>query len=344
MTILAESWLALDVGGANIKAAHGLGLIRSVPFELWRRPDQLPAVLSRLEATTPPRTNIALTMTAELCDCYPTKRDGVRAVLDAVATGFPGVPVWVWGLDGRFHKPDAIAGRPLLAAASNWLALATVAARLSGPGRGLLIDVGSTTTDLIPLRDGAVAARGRTDTDRLQTGELVYAGVRRTAVCALANALPFRGRATAMAAELFATTGDVFLTLSDLPEEPDDLATADGRPATRERARDRLARLVCADRETFTDDDARRVAGSVSEVLTSRLVEAAGRAGLGQGGRPSVVVAAGAGEFLARRVAARIVAAGGRIIRLSETWGLDASAAACARALLAIASGASVPG
>src|SRR5439155_7207423 len=113
-------------------------------------------------------------------------------------------------------------------AAANWLALATMAARLVPDGRGLLIDIGTTTTDLIPLDQGRAAARGRTDTERLQNGELVYAGVRRTPVCALATELPYHGVSTGLAAELFASTLDVYLTLDEIASDPKDLSTAHG--------------------------------------------------------------------------------------------------------------------
>lgn len=156
-------------------------------------------------------------MTAELCDCYPTKADGVLAVLAAAAQAMGSRPLSVWGIDGRFHELDEIRRRPVQAAAANWLALATAAARLVPDDRGLMIDIGSTTTDIIPLDRGRVAVRGRTDTERLQTGELVYAGIRRTPLCALATELPlWQGPPIGLAAELFATSLDVFLTLGDL--------------------------------------------------------------------------------------------------------------------------------
>ena len=119
-----------------------------------------------------------------------------------------------------------------------------------------MIDIGTTTTDLIPLDSGKVCARGRSDTERLQTGELVYAGVRRTPVCAVASELPFRGFPTGLAAELFASTLDVYLILGEIESEPDNRSTADGRPATIEGARDRLARMVGADRDSFSALDA----------------------------------------------------------------------------------------
>ncbi len=337
MTIPSPSWLALDVGGANLKAAHSSGTARALPFELWKRPDDLATMVASLAATFPTSDRVALTMTAELCDCYPTKKAGVLAVLDAVGGAFAGRPVVVWGIDGHFHEVVEVREQPLLAAAANWLALASVAARLVPSGSGLLIDVGTTTTDLIPLRDGRPAARGRTDTERLQTGELVYAGVRRTPICALAAELPFRGATTGLAAELFATTLDVYLTLAHIAADPDDLATADGRPATVVAARDRLARMVGADRDAFSDEDALALADAADEALLRRLEAAAVRACRPTVGRPGAAVVAGTGEFLARRLARRVVERGGTIVGLAESWGPVASTAGCARALLALA-------
>src|SRR4051812_14705585 len=336
MSEAQESWMALDIGGANIKAAHTSGQARTLPFELWKRPDELSLILAALAATFPPSDRVALTMTAELCDCYPTKRVGVNAVLDAVQDAFLGRSIEVWGVDGRFHEVAAIRERPGLAAASNWLALATLVARLVPEGAGLLIDIGTTTTDLIPLADGRVAARGRTDTERLQNGELVYAGVRRTPICALATELTFRGVPTGLAAELFASTLDVYLMLGAIPGDPKDLSTADGRPATAAASRDRLARMIGTDRDGFGNDDAIAFARAADEALLARLAASADRACRVTTGRPRTAIVAGSGEFLARRLAERLIEPG-TILGLNEAWGPVASSAGCAHALLVLA-------
>ncbi|HEV3122292.1 MAG TPA: hydantoinase/oxoprolinase family protein [Isosphaeraceae bacterium] len=331
------SWLALDVGGANIKAAHSSGQARVLPFEVWKRPGDLGKVIATLASTFPPFAGVALTMTAELCDCYPTKSHGVSAVLDSVLQALPGHVVRIWGRDEEFHSVDEIHARTDLAAAANWLALALVAARLLPAGEGLLIDIGSTTTDLIPLRDMRVATQSRTDTERLQTGELVYAGVRRTPFCALATELPFRGAVTGLSAELFASTHDVYLTLGDIPPDPKDLATADGRPATLDAARDRLARMVGADRETFSANDARSLSFAADSALVARLASAAQRACAATIGLPRGAVVAGSGEFLARRVAQRVIDLGAPIVSLNQAWGPVTSGAGCAHALAVLA-------
>ena len=168
--------------------------------------------------------------------------------------------------------------QPHLAAAANWLALATLAARLIPEGARSLDRHRLDHDRPDPARPRTRGGAGRSDTERLQTGELVYAGVRRTPVCALATELPLRGIATGLAAEIFASTLDVYLTLGDIESNPSDLSTADGRPATVEAARDRLARMVGADRDGFSADDALAFAQAADECLIDRLVLAAERA------------------------------------------------------------------
>lgn len=332
-----SAWIGLDIGGANIKAAHSDGRALSVPFEVWKRPDDLARTIRNVADLLPSASAAAVTMTAELCDCYPTKRAGVQAILDAVVAALPEYVVAIWGVDRRFHRVEEVRNDPLIAAAGNWLALAELAARLVPAGPGILIDIGTTTTDLIPLFDGTVAARGRDDTGRLQTGELVYAGVRRTPIHALATELPFRGVPTGLAAELFASTLDVFLMLGDIPPSAKDLSTADGRPATIEGARDRLARMIGADREGFRPDDARAFAEAAANCLLERLARAADRACRATVGRPAAAVIAGSGDFLARRLAEVVIEPGGPIISLNDAWGPVSSAAGCAYAIVRLA-------
>lgn len=331
------AWLAFDIGGANIKAAHSQGAGRTLPFELWKRPDELGLVLGSLASTFPAADRLAVTMTAELCDCYPTKSVGVNRVLDAVVSALPGLPVAVWGIDEQFHTLDEIRQRPLLAAAANWLALAALAARDVPNGEGLMIDIGTTTTDLIPLRGGRAVVRGRTDTERLQSGELVYAGVRRTPVFALATELPFRGEPTGLAAELFASTLDVYLTLGEVEPDPKDDSTADGRPATVDAARDRLARMIGTDRDGFTEADALAFARAADDALLARLEAAARKACRAAGVQPLGAVVAGSGSFVARRLAHHLVGGDDAILSLTEAWGPVASSAGCAYALVVLA-------
>jgi probable H4MPT-linked C1 transfer pathway protein len=323
--------LGLDVGGANMKAAHARGGARLRPFALWKDPAGLAGALRDLLRGWPPFDLLAVTMTGELCDCFDSKLQGVNAILDAVESAAGGVPVRVWGTDGGFADVAAARAAPLRAAAANWLALATWAGRHARSGPAILLDVGSTTTDVVPLLDGRPAPLGRTDPERLRARELVYLGARRTPVCAI---LGSEG-----AAELFATTLDVFLVLGEVAEDAADTNTADGRPATRAGAHARLARMLCADVETSTDEErlalAERVRDSLVSLLDSAVDAVAGR----PPGLPGTFLLAGSGEFLARRVLSQWRGySPSRVISVAELLGPEVSQAACAHAVAVLAS------
>jgi hypothetical protein len=295
------SWLGLDIGGANLKAADGRGWASSEPFALWLGPEQLAGELEKTIRRAPEANRLAVTMTGELCDCFRTKAEGVRRILSAVRKAASSRGVRVYRADGRFVTTDEACEQPQLAAASNWRATAGFACRYTEGRSGIFIDVGSTTTDIVPLVDGLPQPRGLNDTERLLAGELVYSGVCRTPICALCETLPWHGQPCPVAAELFATTADIYVLLGKLPEEPDATWTADGRPLTAEFARERLARMICADGWFFSPNDA----GLAAEYVFARqLVRLRAAVAQATGAVESIecAVICGEGEFLARRV------------------------------------------
>ena len=139
-----------------------------------------------------------------------------------------------------------------------------------------MLDVGSTTADVIPIADGRVAAAGRTDLDRLLAGELVYTGALRTNLAAIAPRVPMRGRWCPVASELFAISADVHLILGHLAPEAYTCPTPDGRAASVECARERVARLVCADVEQLAPAEIETIAAYLHAEQV-RQIEAAAR-------------------------------------------------------------------
>ena len=140
-----------------------------------------------------------------------------------------------------------------------------------------MLDVGSTTADVIPIAAGRVAAAGRTDLDRLLAGELVYTGVLRTNLAAIAPRVPVRGRWCPVASELFAISADVHLILGHLPPGAYTCPTPDGRPASVECARERVARLVCADLEQLAPGEVDAIAAHLHAEQVRQVAAAARR-------------------------------------------------------------------
>lgn len=358
--------LGWDIGGVHLKVAclrSGGGVpprlvCRQEAFEIWRAPERLEARLRALlgevlrDAGCAPgpqdaAPRHAVTMTAELSDVFPDRRTGVRSILasSARALGAPSGdrdPILVLGSDGDL-LPMAEAGEaPQRVAAANWSASAWLAARLAARlepamegSPALLIDVGSTTTDIIPLRDGGADVAGRTDLERLLSGELIYTGFLRTPPCAVADRVPLGEKACRVAPEAFTIMGDAYLLLGRIGAEQYTVPTPDGRGRGREESAARLARLVCAEpgdlgadrllaMASFLEDrQTEEIAGGIRQVLSLRPC------------RATRAIVAGAGYFLAEAAARRTGLQPSRLSDLLPSLGdgWDAMAPAAALAL-----------
>ena len=335
----AADLLAFDIGGATIKAADGRGWTANLDFPLWRRWRELPAALASVVTSRRPERIVA-TMTGEICDCYPSRAAGVRHIVASLidaARGFDDEP-GVYLTDGRVVPAPEAEAAWRLAAAANWHALARLAASVAGDHRSLLLDIGSTTTDIVPLDRGRVAATACDDAGRMLAGELVYTGVERTAVASLVRRLPHRGRQRPVASELFAESRDAWLTLGCLSEAPASTSTADGGPATVEAARIRLARTMLLDPADFTAADATAAAAAIAARQAGLIARALRRVAGNSGHLPETVVLTGHGDQLAFRA---LAAAGWPVglLRLADAVGPAAARNAPAVALAGIVRG-----
>ena len=299
--------IGLDVGGANTKAAVVDGeepaRIVSQPFEVWRDPGAMSGVIedvvARLGLDGAP---VALTTTAELVDAFASKRDGVLHVLEAAQHALPGRRLRVMTTGGELIGVREATAAPLECAAANWMASALLVAR-SLPD-AILVDCGGTTTDLIPIAGGSVAARGRTDLERLLAGELVYTGGLRTNVAAALSHVRVGGQPCPVASELFAIAADAHLMLGNLTPEQCTCTFPDGRGTSVREVRSRLARVVCADPGQLADGDLEAIAAAVEEAQIKAIAAALGRVAARRPDRVPVL-AVGIGAFLARAAAGR---------------------------------------
>jgi probable H4MPT-linked C1 transfer pathway protein len=255
------SLVGWDIGGVNVKATclvmedekFRQSRVVSRPFEIWRNKSHLPEVLREVfnDCTREfPIQAMSVTMSAELSDVFATKREGVQFVLECVRDCFPDIESYVLNLSGDLTALKEACTSPLDFAATNWVASARW---LSGRYPDcLLVDVGSTTTDILPILGGKVCVEGKTDTERLSSGELVYTGFLRTNLAAIVQCVPVAGRSCKVSSEYFAVSGDVHLILGYLEPQDYTCPAPDNRPATIECARSRLSRLVCADTEMLS--------------------------------------------------------------------------------------------
>jgi probable H4MPT-linked C1 transfer pathway protein len=227
------------------------------------------------ELGAPSHAAHAVTMTAELSQMFVTKREGVGFIISAVEQAFPGAAIHVYAVDGRFLSADAARADCFSVAAANWSATAHAIAPRHPDA--VLIDIGTTTADIIPIADGRVVASGRTDPERLASGELVYSGALRTPVEAIASQVPLGDALAGVSAEGFAIAGDVHTWRGDLAATDYTVPTPDRRSTSRQACGVRLARVVCADTELLDDTAITRIADALAAAQVERLAEAVRR-------------------------------------------------------------------
>jgi probable H4MPT-linked C1 transfer pathway protein len=339
-----------DIGGAHVKAAllrHGEVLDAAQwACPLWQGIDRLEQALADARARWPGLAGCehAVTMTGEMVDLFAHREDGVRRIAAVLAAALP-APQLFAGDSGWCGAADAGAMWQRIASA-NWLATARHAALRVPDREGLLVDIGSTTTDLIAFRRGRVLTASRSDVQRLERCELVYQGVVRTPLCALAQRITWGDTELNVMNEFFATTADVYRLTGELEPAHDQHPSADQAPKDLAHSRARLARMIGLDARDGSADDWRAFAAAwrarqLAE-LRAQLAHVVAAHSLGA---RAVVVGAGCGAFLVPEIAPAgwsCIAYGRQIARVARDapagvagWAEIAAPAVAVAALLA---------
>jgi (4-(4-[2-(gamma-L-glutamylamino)ethyl]phenoxymethyl)furan-2-yl)methanamine synthase len=329
-----------DVGGAHLKACLVLGGevadIAQWRCPLWQGLHHLDMAIAQArtrwphpgsEGESPAFSQIrhAATMTGEIVDLFPSREAGVLQLAtrlsDALGASlrlYGGPAGWIAPHDAGVHWRDIASAN--WHATAQWLGSAPKTGlrpagslkgsgkeaqpRLLEAGHRMLVDIGSTTTDLIPIADGRVAARGNTDARRLATGELLYLGVARTPVCVLGAQVSFGGETVNVMNEFFATSADIYRLTGELDPEHDQHPAADNGSKDLRATRQRLARMIGRDAADAPDDDWLQLAcqwRNAQVALTrTQLTRVAAASDLPAGAE---LVAAGCGDFLVGELA-----------------------------------------
>jgi probable H4MPT-linked C1 transfer pathway protein len=277
--------IGIDVGGANLKVVDDAGVhIHYCP--LWQ---QAPVTELLLPYATGKNDPAAVVMSGELADCFESKQQGISFIVTAVRKAFPGARFY--GTDARFHD-RAVPGL----AAANWLASADYL-RTRHPD-AVLLDIGSTTTDIIPLNRFDSLLK-MTDLKRLQAGYLLYTGMLRTSVATLIRSVNLAGVPTPVSTEYFATSADVHLVLGHITPMLYTCDTPDRQEKTREASLRRLARVVCADLDEIGTGGAEQVAEQFWVIQRDMICRQAEKVVQSSGAKEIIIAGIGAALFSA---------------------------------------------
>lgn len=301
------SIIGWDIGGAHLKAARvedgEIVAVAQVACPLWLGLDQLHQAFAQAKAALGAAEYHVATMTGELSDAFPDRHAGVAAITKAALQEL-GAPKIYAGPRG-FVPAESVIEHTNAIASANWHAGASLVARHHR--EALLIDMGSTTTDIIPIKDGRVAGQGYCDATRMAHGELVYTGVVRSFLMSGLRHVPFGGRWIPLMNEAFATTSDVYRILGQLPEDVDLMPTADNQLKTVDASRARLARQIGVDARDVSAQALDQLAAFFAEAQMRDISDGVFLTLSNLTTEPSAPIAGGgAGRFVIKRLASRL--------------------------------------
>lgn len=259
--------LGMDIGGVSTKVSifHPSGRLAAhfrLPFAIAQEWSRWVTWFDRWMASCPflrgqTLTAVVVSVTAELSDAFTSKADGVDQMTRALEALF-GTAVRMVTHQGMLVTMAQARHRVWDVAAANWMPTARWIGRHVADA--IMIDIGSTTTDIIPIVGGRPDPEGRSDVERLQTGELVYLGIERTPVNSLAAQVPFRGKSVPVAGELFAQSGDAWRVAGYAGMDTMHHVPVDGRTWSRTDCRRRLAKIICADLTQMRPEEIKHLA------------------------------------------------------------------------------------
>lgn len=323
--------IGFDIGGANIKASliNNSQIVENhlKYYPIWTKDvKQLPDIINEIKNSIikDNRLNaIAVTMTAELSDAFYTKREGILTIANSFEAVFHEniQNLYFINIYGDFITLNELKKNPIQVAASNWAATAKYIGEMYN--NCILIDVGSTTTDIIPILNQKPVSYGKNDTDRLLSGELVYTGVLRTEIPSITHKVPYNEQLCRISSEKFALSADIHLVLNHISPEDYTSDTADGREKSLEHALARIARIICSDIEILSRDEIISIAEYVYhkqiEQIKMGLKEVTDSLDYTDVLELPIIITGLGSEFLARKVAMAIGFK--NIINLDETFG-----------------------
>ncbi len=310
MTPCISGW---DIGGAHIKLARSTMAgqiidVRQYSCPLWQGLTQLEQTITTILGQLNNQADtMAITMTGELVDIFPDRKAGVAAILTCLSQFIEPEQMQIYAGEHGWLSMDEAMVHWQAVASRNWHASASLVAH--NCQQGILVDLGSTTCDIIAFEpDRAVTPKGQTDFERQRSRELLYTGAIRTPLIAISKHAPFNGQSITLAAEVFATMADVWCLLGELDPSLIQDTSADGLPFTPSHCARRLARMLGTDFDTATMTQWQQFAAWFAEQQCHQICEAILHVHSAYPALPldAPLIGAGVGRFVVKQCAQRL--------------------------------------
>jgi len=243
-----STYVGLDIGGAHVKAV-GIDQYKKINFifyekcPLWKDFVLLEKTLYKLLKYLDSRkATFGITITAELSDCFVNRTNGAKLIYKLCKK--LGIKFYFFSSKNKnFEKKINFSD----ICSMNWLATGEyIKDKIN---EAVVIDFGSTTTDIIIIKNQRIVNRHFSDFDRINNCELIYTGCTRTPLFAIAKKIVVNSNEYNLIPELFSTTADLYRVNKLLNKNLDLFDSADNRSKSKLNSLKRISRNFGVDFE-----------------------------------------------------------------------------------------------
>lgn len=269
-----KRYLGLDIGGAHIKIAV---MSTSESGRTWQvdcipvRADKFAASLDQILSMLVGEHLVDVTIASQTaCLLYDDIHQGTTTIMQTLARYSTRNPTLAVDVCGNLYPINNVAQAPERFVCSNVAVTASLVAKLCS--NALVLDMGSTSTDLIPIVDGTFEEL--LPTARLLSSAVLYLGVIRTPLQAVVSHLPYQGELLPVVGETIAAVADALVLTEDVSIDQYTMPTWDSGTKDVAGCTRRLAKLIAMNTHNFPQQAATFMAQYVREELLHKVVAA----------------------------------------------------------------------
>ena len=282
-----------DIGGAHIKVAEIDFKKKKTKTEqiyspIWKNINNLKKSIKLIKKKFKKSDYHAITMTAELSDIFLNRMHGSKYIVKLSSKILEEKKIFFYSKKNFIKKKVALKNASSLNSL-NWHATANFISNFFP--NCILVDIGSTTTDIIPIKNKKIIAKGNNDNQRLKANELIYLGVLRSPIHAVE-------KKKNLIYENFANLSDVYRVLNKIPKKLDLLPTQDNKSKNKHDSARRIARIFGKDYKKTDFLKWKKIASQIEKKQKKILKKSVNKIEKRNFKKKIPIIGAGVGEFL----------------------------------------------
>ena len=264
MQLSEIKYLGIDIGGAHLKCIglnkkKEIKLVDYISYKIWSSSNQLKRTLQNISnKIRSNETLCGITMSAELCDIFPNRENGVKELTKLCKKL-------------KFNKSYYTCNKPTFSLdpkaseimSMNWHSIGRLCEKKIKDC--IIIDFGSTTTDFICIKNFKFINKYFTDFSRLNNHELLYTGVIRTPIFSLLKKIVINKKNYNLIPEYFSDMSDIYRIKKILNKNIDLDDTSDGRGKSQIESKIRVSRNLGFDYDKSKNNIIEKICNKLSD-------------------------------------------------------------------------------